>query len=160
MTTPRAHPLETLATLSASAALAGAGGFALSALAGATPLAVAGSAAFLFALGLAVLARIDRGGAAYRLPAWTAAEPLDAGETGPDDEMELLLDDMIAPVADDSRVVRLFAPMPTAGQLKDRIDRHLAGQPAAAGVASTPIATPDASEALHLALAELRRSLR
>ncbi len=68
---------------------------------------------------------------------------------------ELLLDDPLAAPAPDSRVVQLFADgrMPSAGQLKSRIDRHLAdsGKPAPAG---------DASDALGEALAELRRSLR
>jgi hypothetical protein len=43
--------------------------------------------------------------------------------------------------------------MPTPGQLKARIDRHLEG----GGPAE---ASPDASQALYDALAELRRSLR
>jgi len=42
--------------------------------------------------------------------------------------------------------------MPTAGQLKDRIDRHLVN-------GTAPASPPDASAALHEALAELRRSL-
>ena len=70
---------------------------------------------------------------------------------------ELLLDDPL-PVADpDSRVVQLFAGsrMPTAGQLKARIDRHLADGPRPAHSD-----TSDASDALSEALAELRRSLR
>ena len=73
---------------------------------------------------------------------------------------ELLLDDPL--VADpDSRVVQLFAspPMPTAGELKRRIDRHLA-----AGAVHTERAhdqaAPDASAALYAALDDLRRSLR
>lgn len=68
---------------------------------------------------------------------------------------ELLLDDALPPPAPDSRVVQLFADgrMPTAGQLKHRIDRHLAdGGPRAA--------PSDASDVLSDALAELRRSLR
>lgn len=72
---------------------------------------------------------------------------------------ELLLDDPLV-VNPDSRVVQLFAsqPMPTAGELKRRIDRHLA-------VGGThPIQdeepAPDASAALYAALADLRRSLR
>lgn len=68
---------------------------------------------------------------------------------------ELLLEDAL-PVPDpDSRVVQLFAPgrMPTAGQLRDRIDRHLADGSRAA-------APGDASDELSEALAELRRSLR
>jgi hypothetical protein len=66
---------------------------------------------------------------------------------------ELILDDVLEEVAPDSRVVRLFDPsaMPTPGQLQERIDRHLGG------LAEAP---PDASQALHEALDELRRSLR
>jgi hypothetical protein len=69
-------------------------------------------------------------------------------------EDELVLDDILAALDSGSRVVRLFEPaaMPTPGQLKDRIDRHLG----AGGV--TPAS--DASQALHDALADLRRSLR
>ncbi len=68
---------------------------------------------------------------------------------------ELLLDDALPAPAPDSRVVQLFAAgrMPTAGQLKHRIDRHLAD----GGSAAEP---SDASDALSEALAELRRSLR
>jgi len=64
---------------------------------------------------------------------------------------ELVLDDVLGKLGEDSRVVRLFdaAAMPTPGQLKARIDRHL-GQAQA----------PDASAALHDALAELRLSLK
>lgn len=67
----------------------------------------------------------------------------------------LVLDDILAELGPDSRVVRLFDPgaMPTPGQLNARIERHLGGD--------APPATPqDASQALHEALAELRRSMR
>jgi hypothetical protein len=67
----------------------------------------------------------------------------------------LVLDDILAELGPDSRVVRLFDPasMPTAGQLNQRIERHLDKD--------VPPATPaDAAQALHDALAELRRSLR
>lgn len=70
---------------------------------------------------------------------------------------ELLLDDPLAAPMPDPRVVHLFAEgrMPSAGQLKCRIDAHLAdGARAAPGVAI------DAADALSEALAELRRSLR
>jgi len=62
---------------------------------------------------------------------------------------------VLADVSSDSRVVRLFDPaaMPTPGQLQARIDRHLDG-----GTSQSP--SPDASEALLEALADLRRSLR
>jgi hypothetical protein len=70
-------------------------------------------------------------------------------------EEPLILDDVLAGVSPDSRVVRLFdrAAMPTPGQLQARIDRHLNG-----GTSQSP--SPDASEALFEALADLRRSLR
>jgi hypothetical protein len=70
-------------------------------------------------------------------------------------EEPLLLDNVLAELGPDSRVVRLFDPaaMPTPGQLKSRIDDHLGQGPAAA-------ASTDASQALSDALAELRRSLR
>jgi hypothetical protein len=76
-----------------------------------------------------------------------AEEP--APEAG---EEPLLLDDILAELGPDSRVVRLFdrEAMPTPGQLKSRIDRHLEpGEEA-----------PDAGQALHAALADLRRSIR
>lgn len=65
------------------------------------------------------------------------------------------LDDIFAEAGPDSRVVRLFDPrtMPTAGQLKTRIDDHL-------GRGKPPVPLSDASQALSEALAELRRSLR
>jgi hypothetical protein len=67
-------------------------------------------------------------------------------------EDALLLDDILAELGPDSRVVRLFDPsaMPTAGELQSRIDRHLEGS---AG------RTADAAQALHDALTELRRSI-
>jgi hypothetical protein len=69
----------------------------------------------------------------------------------------LLLDDVLAELRPDSRVVQLFDPerMPTAGQLKSRIDRHL-GRVARDAPARH---APDASQALYDALADLRRSL-
>ncbi len=68
---------------------------------------------------------------------------------------ELLLDDILASLGPDSRVVRLFQPVktPTPGELQARIDDHLRSVP-------PPAAPADASAALHEALAELRRSLR
>lgn len=74
-----------------------------------------------------------------------------------DDLAELLLDDPLAAPPPDSRVVRLFAPqpLPTAGQLAQRIDRHLGHAP------TEPVgALDDGQDALREALEELRRSLR
>ena len=67
----------------------------------------------------------------------------------------LVLDDILAEIGPDSRVVHLFDrdAMPTPGQLSARIDRHLQDSEGA----SVP---QDASQALNEALAELRRSLR
>lgn len=67
----------------------------------------------------------------------------------------LVLDDILAELEPNSRVVRMFDPiaMPTPGQLNARIERHLVGD-------APPVAPQDASQALHEALAALRRSLR
>jgi hypothetical protein len=69
-------------------------------------------------------------------------------------EEPLLLDDVLAELGPDSRVVNLFDPeaMPTPGQLKSRIDRHIGPGEFAQSA--------DAGQALHEALAELRRSMR
>lgn len=66
----------------------------------------------------------------------------------------LVLDDVLAAVSEDARVVRLFdrKAMPTPGQMSSSIERHL---DRAAGCGH-----PDAAQALSDALAELRRSLR
>jgi hypothetical protein len=76
---------------------------------------------------------------------------LDLGSAAQAIADELLLDDPLAPVKAESRVVQLFGPqpLPTAGELQTSIDRHLECRQA-----------PDASAALSAALAELRRSLR
>lgn len=70
-------------------------------------------------------------------------------------EEPLLLDDVLAELGSNSRVVRLFDPsaMPTAGELGSRIDPHLESEASAAQ-------SQDAAQALHDALAQLRRSLR
>jgi hypothetical protein len=70
-------------------------------------------------------------------------------------EEPMLLDDVVEHPEPDSRVVRLFDPdsMPSAADLKSRIDRHLADERSAAQSA-------DAAQALHDALAELRRAMR
>jgi hypothetical protein len=67
----------------------------------------------------------------------------------------LVLDDIVAELEPNSRVVRLFdrEAMPTPGQLKQQIDHHLAG-------GAVPKDNGDAAQALSDALSELRRSLR
>lgn len=63
---------------------------------------------------------------------------------------ELLLDDALSAPEPGSRVEQLFAPE----QLKQRVDRHLANARSESGTARQ-----DATDALHDALAELKRSL-
>ena len=67
----------------------------------------------------------------------------------------LVLDDVLSELGPDARVVRLFDPaeMPTPGQLKVRIDRRLNG-------GTSHSESPDASQALYDALAELRLERR
>ena len=69
------------------------------------------------------------------------------------EEDELLLEVRAWPAFDDPRVVRLFDParMPSAGELQERIDRHLQ---------SPQREIPDAAQELHDAIAALRQSLR
>ncbi len=93
--------------------------------------------------------------------------------TAPDEPM--VLDDPLPQAEHDSRVVQLFAPGegPTAGEIKARIDRHLAetqrtgaalpelaaAEPASHVAAQTSF-PPDATEALYAALEDIRRSLQ
>jgi hypothetical protein len=68
---------------------------------------------------------------------------------------ELLLDDALPDAEPDSRVVRLFRPpdLPTAGELRTRIDRHLGSR------GSAPEPSTDHSDELFEALESLKRSL-
>lgn len=68
---------------------------------------------------------------------------------------ELVLDDVLESVEADSRVVRLFEPDGTPGELHTRIERHLRDAPRPASQVAA-----DATQELHDALAALRRSLR
>ena len=71
----------------------------------------------------------------------------------------LLLEDRLDPPAADSRVVALFAarPLPTPGELQQRIEAHLTA-PTRAGPAASEL-NVDAAAALRVALGDLRRSL-
>lgn len=86
-------------------------------------------------------------------PELLLTEVFEPGAAEPEDA--LILDDILAKLSADSRVVRLFnsAAMPTAGELKSQIDRHLDNEASAAQ-------TFDATQALHDALAELRHAIR
>ena len=165
MTHGNAERIETLIDAGAAMLLAGAVGYAATHLTTSLGLDLAVAAlGFLGGFyGLRTIAPEER---AFALPEIAAVPAYDATagvlelteadrlrpETA--DEGELLLDDALAHFGPGSRVVRLFEPsaMPTAGELKVRIDRHL--------TEFTQPAPPDASQELYDALAELRRSLR
>lgn len=173
MSTGRTQWIELTADAGAAAALAAAVAYAILLAVAPVPAAAAGALALVAAF--AGLRLIRPHEAAYRLADFTVApvevEALDEllltdADRLPDElvltdadrlpaQDELMLEDVLAEPPPDSRVVRLFDPaaMPTPGQLHARIDRHLAGSDPA-----TP--SPDASQALHQALADLRRSLR
>ena len=88
-------------------------------------------------------------------------EPVSFEDTQADDE--LLLDDPLVEIEGDSRVVRLFDRQgATPGELVERIEGYLGnGRPSAAYPAEEgSAAPPDASAALHAALANIRASLR
>jgi hypothetical protein len=142
---------------------AGAAGY--SALLLASPAAGVAAAAIAFVGAHQALGRIDRQ-PRFALPEF-AVDTVEAEE----DELllteltellltetvaigdELLLDDPLDQPAPDSRVIRLFDPrtLPTAGNLHDRIERHLQ-RPSPA--------YPDATSELHEALSALKSSLR
>ena len=151
----RQHPAERFIDWTAPAALAGAVGWSAWRVLG-MPAAGAGFGAFAFAVGVLVMKLIGRqplGGSD------AAFEPLSFEEV---QSNELLLDDPLMEVEPDSRVVRLFdRDEATPGELVARIedylgDGHRRVVPAEEGSA----APPDASAALHAALANIRASLR
>jgi hypothetical protein len=131
---------------------------------GAGGAVAAGFAAFGLCLGL--LRSIKTPAAEFVLPGFDPAAPppiirlgelelTDADRLHPAGDGELILEDVLADLSESSRVVRLFDPaaMPSPGELRSRIDRHLDRD-------SAPPAAADASKALHEALFELRKSLR
>jgi hypothetical protein len=82
-------------------------------------------------------------------------ELTDLDRLKPETEDEaLVLEDVLAETSPESRVVQLFDPaaMPAPEQHQTLMDRHPVG--------GRSTSSPDASEALFAALAELRRSLR
>lgn len=155
----RTERIEAAMDAVAAGALAASCAFALSNVAAWLPA----SAALVFAAGFVGLRSIPREERLLELACFDAlplsVEPLeeliltDADRLVEQTSDELLLDDVLAELGPDSRVVRLFDPasMPTPGELRARIDRHLNG--------GRPGPPADASQALHDALAELRRAL-
>jgi hypothetical protein len=167
----RARQIESTVVAAASALFAAAVAFAClslaRALANLAPVSLgaltAACALLAFVACRQMLAAIDGAPPTYSVNPFDVSEiePMPAGEelvlTDADrvDPAPLELDDVLAELPADSRVVRLFDPrsMPTPGQLRARIDDHLRG-------AKEPVPAPDASQDLFDALAELRRSLR
>jgi hypothetical protein len=150
--------------IDAGAALlfAAAAAFAGVALVGPQGAALGGSVGFGGAL--LFLRSVEPGPRQYRMAKFEPADwaaPEGGGDAGAHDAAEeqepLLLNDVLT-VAEDSRVVQLFAarPLPSPGELKARIDAHLADREPEAEVVRLPV---DASAALRDALADLRRSL-
>jgi hypothetical protein len=170
MTSDVARIIERGIDVVAAALLAAAVGTAVAMLSAPLPLAVVGSCLAGLA-GFVLLSRVSPKQQSFPLPSFAldppafneveellltiadrlADEPPVEGASGP----ELLLDDVLAEPADDSRVVGLFdrGAMPTPGELRHRIDAHLGAGAGPIGVVA------DDSRALHDALAELRRSL-
>ncbi len=124
-------------------------------------MTVAGAAAAIG--GLALLGLVDGRREIDECPSF---EPSDFADGPIDDEDELLLDDPIAPIGSDSRVIQLFEPhqpepLPEPGELVARIADYLdSGGGADRSAAPREPVRQDASAALHAALADIRRSLR
>ena len=168
MTGRIAARFESIVDLGAAALLAAAIAYGLHSLIAGSASAWGGGAA-AFALAFAGLRRVEPEPRYFKVSDFVIQPPASAARpelllteadrfipppTHAEEDLVLVLDDILAEIAPDSRVVRLFDPaaMPTPGQLKDRIDRHLDG-------GCPPGPSPDASQALHDAIAELRRSL-
>jgi hypothetical protein len=164
--------LDWLAEIGGATALAAAGGYAaLKLIPAFAPVAGAGC----LAVGLIAIKAVkpeprrhvlpefalDRVAADELLLETVYEEPLLLEDLFEEQDDALLLEDALPKAEPESRVVQLFAhpAIPTPGQLKDRIDRHLAGAPQATLSQVTPPQI-DASEALYAALNELKRSLR
>lgn len=179
--------IENSARRGASVLFAGAVGYAAYGYLGTTGLNAqlglfaSGAGALAYLPCSRLLARGRAAGARFDLPSFEIADfdfeepgellltqPLTADELVLTDadrvDAPLDLDDVLAEMSPDSRVVRLFdrgampAPRPTAGELRSRVEAHL-GDGARPSAPSSGHAPADASEALSQALAELRRSL-
>jgi len=156
MSWAKKHPVEVIAEWGAPALLAAAAGWAASA-AGLPLAAVAAAGTIALAMGV-VTVRLA-GGAP--IAARADFEPVPFDECVTDDE--LLLDDPLVEIAPDSRVVQLFAGEdPTPGDLVSRISDFLNdGRRTSSPLEGAPEhRLPDASAALHAALANIRASLR
>ncbi|MDV3257862.1 MAG: hypothetical protein LOX97_08815 [Sphingomonas sp.] len=162
----RQHPVETLVEWVAPLPLAAAA-FWAGRLFGFSMVEAAAAAVTLLTAGFAVM-KVAGGGPRWRLPQFQPAT-LDSPQPGLDElilqpsDVLLELNDPLPMVEEDARVVRLFERQePTPGELVTRISDFLGEAqrfPAAAADPPMPC-PPDASDALHAALANIRASLR
>ena len=155
------HPADRLVEWAAPVVLATAVGWAAW-TAFNQPVAGIGAAAIALAIGIGAM-RVF--GAAHRSEPEAAFEPVSFEECVEDDV--LLLDDPLSDTESDVRVVKLFArDEATPGELVARIADYLGDEsrvsvaPAALAAGEGQQAPPDASAALHSALANIRASLR
>jgi hypothetical protein len=152
------HPADKLADWAAPAVLAVAGAWSAWKVVGTQ---AGGLAAGVFALALGVLAMRLLGQPRPR-EIGVVFEPLTFDEAAGSDE--LLLDDPLVEVEADSRVVRLFERAEaTPGEMVARIEDYLGEGRRRLAVPpeeERSAAPPDASAALHAALANIRASLR
>lgn len=166
MTGETVNKVEAVAAAVASAMLAGALAFCAFALATSLPLMAqaavavfAGLAGFASSWGLLTAIGQPRRDFVVTTFDLGAIDPIahqmDALELVEVRQEPLELVDVLEQPGPGSSVVRLFDPaaMPTPGELRARIDRHL-------GRGAPPVASPDASQALVDALTQLRHSLR
>lgn len=151
-------PIERAVDLLAALCLGGASGFALAMLLPLDGLAQAATAS-VGGVALAVATWLGLAGVVKRRD--LTGVKFEPATFSPTDEAtdELLLDDPVVTLIAESRVVQLFRPepLPEPGELAARIGVFLDGRQAPA--LAEPV-QPDASAALHAALADIRRSLR
>jgi hypothetical protein len=148
------HPFETLLEWGAPAMLAGASGW--SAWSVGLGQGAAGAAAALALVSGRLVIRIAGKADTVVTPQFDPAS-FEADVAVAD---ELLLDDPLIGIPDDSRVVRLFALQDaTPGELVLRIEDFLDRRPPRDDAAAVQ-QIPDAGAALHSALANIRASLR
>lgn len=141
--------VEAAIDAAAAAMLAGAIGFAAASFgAPLRPLLIAAGA---FALTFAALRRVSARRPRLSLARFDIA-PIGEHLFACAADDALLLDDALPPPDPDSRVVQLFDPARTPGEIYPGIDRYSRSTPPAS-------ASPDASLALSEALRDLRRSL-
>jgi hypothetical protein len=158
MTRGQRHPAEAVLDWFAPAILSTAAAWAGWRLAGTL---IPAGAMGLLALVLGVLVMRTLGVKKPALP-FDTFEPAPFADIEPD---ELLLDDPLVEVESDARVVRLFEPdVATPGEMIARIADFL-GEEGRSTVVPLAIreesaSPPDASAALHAALANIRASLR